>query len=158
MIFENLYFLDSLNFQPRSLESVPKSFDLTCKKVYYPHFYNTDNNLKYVGTSPEPKFQLTDYKSGDERAKFLEWYEEQNVKIFCNKQELFAYCMDDVNVLRLASWAFRKLFLKLVKMDLFWEAITLSSIYNKLFRIMFLKPDTVCIIPRAGYRIGSPFC
>jgi len=130
MIVENLYFLDSLNFHPRSLESMPKSFDLTCKKVYYPHFYNTYNNLKYVGPSPEHKFQMTDYKSGDELAKFFEWYEGQNVKIFCNKQEFFAYCMDDVNVLRQACCAFRNLFLKLVKWTLFG-------------RLSFYRPFTI---------------
>jgi len=92
--------------------------------------------------------------SGDERAQFLEWYEEQKDKIFCNKQEPLAYCMDDVNVLMQACCAFGNLFLKLVKMDPFREAITILSICNKVFRTMFLKPDTVGIIPRAGYRIG----
>ena len=38
MIVENFRFLDSLNFRPMSLKSMPKSFDLTCKKGYYPHF------------------------------------------------------------------------------------------------------------------------
>jgi len=63
--------------------------------------------------------------------------------------------MDDVNVLRQAFCAFRNLFLKLVKMDPFREAITISSISNKEFRTMFLKPDSVCTIPRAGYRMGD---
>jgi len=34
MSVENLCFLDSLNFMPMSLKNMPKSFDLTCKKVY----------------------------------------------------------------------------------------------------------------------------
>jgi len=63
--------------------------------------------------------------------------------------------MDDVNVLRQACCAFRNLFLKLVKMDPFREAITISSICNKVFRTMFPKPDAVGIIPRAGYRMGD---
>jgi len=85
----------------------------------------------------------------------MQWYEEQKGKLFSNKDELMAYCMDDVNVLRQACCAFRNLFLKLVKMDPFMEAITISSICNKVFRTMFLKPDTVGINPRAGYRIGD---
>jgi len=32
MIVENLHFFDSFNFVPMSLKSMPKSFDLTCKK------------------------------------------------------------------------------------------------------------------------------
>jgi hypothetical protein len=55
--------------------------------------------------------------SADERAQFLEWNQEETAKVFSNKEELLAYCMDDVNVLRQACCAFRNLFLKLVKMD-----------------------------------------
>ena len=91
--------------------------------------------------------------SGEERAQFLDWYEEQKDQIFHNKEELLAYCMDYVNILRQAFCAFRNLFLKLVKMDPFREAITISSICNKVFRIMFLKPNTVGIISRGGYRL-----
>jgi hypothetical protein len=45
---------------------------------------------------------------------------------------------------------FRNLFLKLVKMNPFLEDITISSIWNNVFRAMFLKPDTVGITPREG--------
>jgi len=34
MSVEHLHFLDSLNFLPLNMKSMPKSFDLTCKKVY----------------------------------------------------------------------------------------------------------------------------
>jgi hypothetical protein len=99
---------------------------------------------------PEPKFYGADYMSSDERALFLEWYEEQKDKIFCNKQELLAYCMDDVNLLRQTYCALRNLFLKLVNMDPFRQAITISSICNKVFRTMFLKTDSVGIILRGA--------
>jgi hypothetical protein len=56
MVVENLHFLDSLNYLPMCLKSMPKSFDLTCKKGYYPHIFNTANNLDYVGPHPETKF------------------------------------------------------------------------------------------------------
>jgi len=48
-----------------------------------------------------------------------------------------------------------KFFLKSVMMDPFRQAITISSICNKVFRTMFLKLDTVGIIPREGYRMGD---
>jgi len=41
-----------------------------------------------------------------------------------NREELLAYCMDDVNVLRQACCAFRNLFLKLVKMDPFPDLVS----------------------------------
>jgi len=49
-----------------------------------------------------------------------------------------------------ACCTFRNLFLKLIKMDPFRQSITISSIYIKVFRTMFLKPDTVGIIPIGG--------
>ena len=43
-----------------SLKSMPKSFDLTCEKGYYPHF-NTANDLDYACPHPEPKFYGEDF-------------------------------------------------------------------------------------------------
>jgi len=48
MVVENFHFLDLLNYLPMSLKSMPISFDLTWKKGYYPHFFNTASNLNYV--------------------------------------------------------------------------------------------------------------
>jgi hypothetical protein len=79
---------------------MPKSFDLTCKKGILN--FSTRRTIWTVVPYPEPKFGGGYYMSGDERAQYLEWYEEQKDKIFSNKQELLAYCMDDVNVLRQA--------------------------------------------------------
>jgi len=62
-------------------------------------------------------------------------------------EEMLVYCMDEVNVL---SHAF---FFKSVKMDPFRQAIT--KICNKLFRTMFLKPYSVGIITKGGYRMGD---
>jgi hypothetical protein len=85
----------------------------------------------------------------------LEWYEEQENAIFRNNEELLAYCMDDVNVLRQAFCTFRNLFLKLVKIDPFRQAITVSSICNKVIWTMFLKLVTVGLIPTGRYRMGD---
>ena len=94
---------------------MPKAFDLTRKKGYYLHFFNTAKNLEYVGPYPEPKYYVADIMSADDRAQ----YKEQKDKKFHNKEGLLAYCIDNVSVLRHACCAFRNLFLKLVKMDTF---------------------------------------
>jgi len=52
MVVDNLHFMDSLNYLPMSLKSMPKSFDFTCKMGHYLHFFNTANNLDYVGSYP----------------------------------------------------------------------------------------------------------
>jgi hypothetical protein len=75
-------------------------------------------------------------------------------KFLRNKEVIFAYCINDVNVLRQACSAFRNLFLKLMKMCLFQDTITIS-ICHKVLRTMFLKPDNVGIILRVVYRIGD---
>ena len=80
-----------------------------------------------MGSYPEPKYYGADFLSGDYRNQFLAWYEEQKDKMFHNKEELLAYCIDDVNVLSKACYAFRNLFLKLVKMKPFRQALTISS-------------------------------
>jgi hypothetical protein len=90
------------------LKSMPKSFDLTCKKGYYPHF-NTAENLYYVCSYPELEYYVAEYMSGDERTQFFDWHKEQKVKIFRNKEELEIYCTD-VNVLRQACCAFGTFF------------------------------------------------
>ena len=55
----------------------------------------------------------------------------------------------DIHAVRLEFF-----FLKLVKLGPFRQSLTISSICNKVFRTIFLKPDTVGIIPRS-YRMGD---
>jgi hypothetical protein len=70
----SLNFIDSLNVLPMSLKSMPKSFDLTCK-VLTP-IISTGPRIYTVGPHPEPKYYGVNFISGNERARFLEWYEE----------------------------------------------------------------------------------
>jgi len=70
MVVENLHFLDSLNYLPLCLKSMPKSFNLACKNGYYPHLFNTANNLDYVGSRPEHKYFGADFMYGGDRAQF----------------------------------------------------------------------------------------
>jgi len=44
--------------------------------------------------------------SGDEVAQFSAWNEGLKDKIFNSREELLAYCRDDVNILRQACFAF----------------------------------------------------
>ena len=133
----NLHFLNSLYFLHMSLKNISKSIDLTCKE-YYTYFF-TANNLEYVGAYLEPKFYGADYN--DERAQFLECYEEQKSKMFCNKQENWptAWTMS----MRQACCAFRNM----VTACPFGQAITISSICNKVFRTMLPKQYTVGYYP-----------
>jgi hypothetical protein len=62
-----------------SLKSMPKSFNLSCNKVFYPHFFNTDSNFNYKSRYPEPTYYGADFMSDYERREFLAWLEDQRV-------------------------------------------------------------------------------
>jgi len=79
MSVENFHFLDSLNSMPMNLINITKSFDLTCKKGYYPLFY-TANNFDYVGPYSEPKYYGAAFMSVDEQAQFLACFEKIKTK------------------------------------------------------------------------------
>jgi hypothetical protein len=74
-----------------------------------------------VGSYSEPQFYGPDFISVDERAQFLEWHKEQKDQVFCNKDKLLAYCMDDANVLREACCAFRNFFLNWLRLTRLWK-------------------------------------
>jgi hypothetical protein len=86
MRVENLNFVDSLNFLPMSLKSRPKSFDLTCKKGHYPHFFNTAKNLDYVGPHPEPKFYELLTRAGTEITNLI-FPKEEVAWVSCNHSD-----------------------------------------------------------------------
>jgi hypothetical protein len=150
MIVENLYFLDSLNFMSMSLKSMPKSFDLNARRGIILTFLTRPTIWNMWALIPNPRsFEQTTVQAmivpnfwngmRIKKTKFSaisrnSWPTAWTMSMYC---------------------AVRKDFLKLVKMYPFRQAITISSICNEVFRTMFLKPDTVGIIPRAGYRMGD---
>jgi len=52
--YENgvLVFLDSVSFLC-ALRKLPEAFGLRATKSWYPHYFNTEGNLDYVGPSPD---------------------------------------------------------------------------------------------------------
>jgi hypothetical protein len=72
-------------------------------------------NLNYVGPYPEPSYYGVDNMSNEEQVRFFARHDEQKDKVFDNKEELLSYCIDDVNVLRMACCSFRNLFFEIGK-------------------------------------------
>lgn len=89
-----------------------------------------------------------------ERNEFLEWHENKIKlnKIFCLKYELIEYCKIDVDILRIACIRFRNNLMEKTNVDPFNGPITIASTCMKVFRTMYLKPDTIALIPWNGYR------
>ena len=53
MKMEHLVFLDSVSFLPCPLRKLPEAFGLQASKSWYPHYFNTEENLDYVGSIPD---------------------------------------------------------------------------------------------------------
>ncbi len=54
-------------------------------------------------------------------------------------------------MLRQACQVFRREFLEVGNIDVFQEYVTIASACNKVLRRLFLKPDTIGLIPTGGY-------
>jgi hypothetical protein len=72
----NTLFRDSLLHLSGSLASLAKAFNLTLRKGYFPHLFNTEENQNYVGPIPDVKYFDLSFsaKSDDEISKFNEWH------------------------------------------------------------------------------------
>ena len=75
MNLEHLVFLDSLSFLPYALRKLPQAFGLSASKSWYPHYFNTRENLNYVGPISDMAYYGVDEMREEERKEFLVWYE-----------------------------------------------------------------------------------
>ena len=106
--------LDSVNFLPMALSSLPKSFGLTeLKKGFFPYLFNTvENQNKILDHLPGIHFYNPDCMYEDRRKEFLRWYEENKDSQFDFQQEMLDYCISDVTILQEACMKFRNLVLE----------------------------------------------
>lgn len=75
--------------------------------------------------------------------------------MFDMPKEIVEYCINDVRTLTEACFKFRKLFLEECNVCSFTEATTIASACSLLYRLNFLKSNTIGIIPRGGYSGSS---
>ncbi|KAJ8970482.1 hypothetical protein NQ317_016238 [Molorchus minor] len=154
MVVKNVKFLDSLNYFPIALSKLPKAFGLgdNLKKGYFPHLFNTMENENYAGTLPDAKYYSPDTMRPEDRTKFLEWYENHKSDEFNLQRDLADYCISDVEILTAACLKFRRQLIDTGNVCPFTEACTIASACNKIYRRNFLKPNSIDIIPKNGYR------
>ena len=125
----NVKFVDSLNFMNLPLSSLPEAFSLPeIEKGIFPHLFNTKENENYVGLAPPIQQYSPETMKPKDREKFLHWYFESCIgEIFNFQTEICP----------------------------FEEACTIASTCMRLYRKMCLKPNTISIIPRRGYRLAN---
>ena len=56
MKMEHMKFIDSICFLPFPLRKLSGAFGLTAAKGWYPHYFNTEENLHFVGSIPEMSY------------------------------------------------------------------------------------------------------
>lgn len=147
-------FLDSLNYFGVALSKLPGMFNFAEEKGDYPHLFNTAENYNYTGHIPDIWYYSPDTRSPADRSILIKWHKSQ-VKakaFFNNRLELIKYCKRDVEILRKACTIFRQTFWEENHIDPFMDAATIAGACNKVFRANYLTPDTIGIIPNAGYR------
>jgi len=151
MKMEHLVFLDSVSFLRCPLRKPPEAFGLTASKSRYPHYFNTEENLDYVGPIPDVSYYGMNEMSEAEMRNFLASYECQTDVVFDNWRVLEAYCQDDATVLLQACRVFWREFMQIGNIEVFVEAITVASACNKVLHKCFLKPDNIGLILTGGY-------
>ena len=152
MKMEHLVFFDSVSFLPCPLRKLPEAFGLTARKSWYLHYFNTEENLDFVGPIPDVSYYGVNEMGEGERREIFAWYESQKSEtIFDNRRVLESYCQDDVTLLRKACKVFRREFMSIGNLEVFLEKIIIASACKKVLRKRFLQPDTIGLIPTRGY-------
>ena len=80
MKIEHLTFIDGASFLPFLLRKLYSAFCLTALKGWYPHYFNKQDNLDYVGSIPNTSYYGIDEMNAGERRDFLEWHDNRRVQ------------------------------------------------------------------------------
>ena len=98
------------------------------------------------------------------RKQLYVWYEAQKRenRVFDLHEELLAYCISDVDILKRCCIQFRKLFMHITStgpgdcgVDPFKTCITIASVCNLVFRRNFLAKDTITVLPPNDYNVSE---
>lgn len=159
----NLKFVDSLSFLPMPLKAIPKAMGLPTEvsKGDFPHRLNRMENMGKPPFTHHPPLSYydPDARSDVDRQSLEQWHAEVRRLPFDFDQQLRDYCKNDVAVLLQGVLAFRDQFMAMtVKkecapdgVDPFADNVTIAGACNRVFRMLFLQPDLVGLIPSEGY-------
>ena len=148
----NSRFIDSHSFLAMGLSKFTATFGLGgIEKGQFPHMFNKVENYGYDGILPDLKFYDPDSLKEPARSNLLKWHEENKTNRFNFSEEIEAYCIADVRLLKDGCMAFRSSFMRDTGSDPFMS-ITIAGACMRVFRNRFLTKDTIGRIPQDGYR------
>jgi hypothetical protein len=132
--------LDSISFMSSSLSNLAKTYGVS-DKGYFPHRFNDPDNFNYVGDIPAVEFF---YESGTE---FMEWHQKQISErvVWCFKDEIKKYCIQDVNILRTVFEMFRKKIYEDLNVEVL-SVPTLPSLATQIFFSCFYNEEKMTLV------------
>ena len=160
------------NFCALRLDQFPKSVGLgdIAAKLSFPHGVNKPENWDKIIAFPSPEdydirgksssltlslslqLSLSLGMTSEEKKKFIQSHgkEEQACgRKFNFREQLMAYCSNDVTVLRLCALKFRESFIELCNVDPFTSVI-IASACQKYYRTYLWVEDNIAVISQQG--------
>jgi len=107
MKLEHLLFQDSVLSLPCPPRELPEAYGLSVSKSWYPHYFNTEKNLNYIGANTDVSYYGVNEMGEWESRVFVAWYDSQNPELFDNRHLLEKYCQDNFTVLKKLCRVFR---------------------------------------------------
>jgi len=97
-------FRDSMLHLRGSLANLAKDFfgpNVGLRKGHFPHLFNSVEHYDYHGPLPDKSYFDLSFiiKNKDQLDEFHTWYSERSQQPWCFKEELIAYCQNDVLIL-----------------------------------------------------------
>lgn len=96
-------FKDSLSFFNMPLDEFTKTFNLQeLKKGWFPHKFNTPENLEYEGMIPDLDYYEHQHMKTSKKEALRKWHAEQVLKddVWNVRNEMLEYCKSDVNLMK----------------------------------------------------------
>jgi len=92
----NIRIIDSFNFIPMPLASMPKAFGIEgSSKGFFPHLFNLRENQSYKGPFPDAFCYSPSTMKPNEYDKFMKWYNGQQEKV----NLLYIYCLHSIYII-----------------------------------------------------------
>jgi hypothetical protein len=138
-------FKDSLLHIAAPLHAIPRMFGLDTsivKKGFFPYKFNTPKNVEYVGRIPEKRYFDYQRMFGRQKEEFDAWYDSVKDNAYDLKENLKAYCDNDVLVLKLGLIAYRNVCLEYGQRTPL-EDITIAQFTYKMYRERFMPTNTL---------------
>jgi len=114
-------------------------------------------NLNYLGPIPKNSYYGANEMKEEEKKEFLVRYENQRSKPFDNKRVLVNLLPRGRHPIKAGLSGFRREFMQIDHIDVFVEAITIASDFNKVLRKRFLMPETIGLFPTGVYTSNNMY-